>query len=87
MFRKINDILQNGGIIAFPTDTVWGIGCLPSHKQAVQKIYGANADPISQKTVKRKVDGDVTAWQRHAKRTERILGDVLIGEFIIGIWA
>ena len=39
MFRKINDILQNGGIIAFPTDTVWGIGCLPSHKQAVQKIY------------------------------------------------
>lgn len=39
MFRKINDILQNGGIIAFPTDTVWGIGCLPSHEQAVQKIY------------------------------------------------
>lgn len=39
MFQKINTILQSGGVIAFPTDTVWGLGCLPSNKQAVKKIY------------------------------------------------
>lgn len=39
MFSKINEILLNGGVIAFPTDTVWGIGCLPIHKIAVERIY------------------------------------------------
>ncbi len=35
----INEILNNGGIIAFVTDTVWGVGCLPNNKKAVEKIY------------------------------------------------
>ena len=37
--KKINNILLKGGIIAFPTDTVWGIGCLPDNEEAVKKIY------------------------------------------------
>lgn len=37
--EKINDILKNDGVIAFVTDTVWGIGCLPSSEKAVQRIY------------------------------------------------
>lgn len=39
MFKKIKKILKNDGVIAFPTDTVWGIGCLPENKRAVEKIY------------------------------------------------
>ena len=39
MFEKINDILKNGGVIAYVTDTVWGIGCLPDNEEAVKKIY------------------------------------------------
>lgn len=39
MFKNINSILQNGGIIAFVTDTVWGLGCLPTNEKAVKKIY------------------------------------------------
>lgn len=35
----IKNILLNDGIIAFVTDTVWGIGCLPTSKKAVQRIY------------------------------------------------
>ncbi|MDO5305567.1 MAG: L-threonylcarbamoyladenylate synthase, partial [bacterium] len=31
--------LQNGGIIAYVTDTVWGVGCLPNNKEGVDKIY------------------------------------------------
>jgi len=39
MDENINNILKNDGVIAFPTDTVWGIGCLPENKKAVEKIY------------------------------------------------
>lgn len=37
--KELNKKLQNGGVIAFVTDTVWGIGCLPNNKQAIEKIY------------------------------------------------
>lgn len=39
MHKKINEILKNDGVIAFVTDTVWGLGCLPSSEKAVKKIY------------------------------------------------
>jgi L-threonylcarbamoyladenylate synthase len=32
-------VLRNGGIILYPTDTVWGIGCDATNKEAAQKIY------------------------------------------------
>jgi L-threonylcarbamoyladenylate synthase len=32
-------VLRKGGIILYPTDTVWGIGCDATNKEAVQKIY------------------------------------------------
>lgn len=37
--KKAINILKNGGIILYPTDTVWGIGCDASNPEAVQKIY------------------------------------------------
>jgi L-threonylcarbamoyladenylate synthase len=33
------EIIQNGGIILYPTDTVWGIGCDATNAEAVAKIY------------------------------------------------
>ncbi len=38
-YTKINKILLNDGVIAFVTDTVWGLGCMPSSEKAVKKIY------------------------------------------------
>lgn len=35
----IKNILENDGVIAFVTDTVWGLGCLPESEKAVKKIY------------------------------------------------
>lgn len=32
-------VLRNGGIIVYPTDTVWGIGCDATNAEAVAKIY------------------------------------------------
>ena len=36
--KNIKEILENDGVIAFVTDTVWGLGCLPTSKKAVEKI-------------------------------------------------
>ena len=32
-------ILQSGGIILYPTDTVWGLGCNAENEQAVSKVF------------------------------------------------
>ncbi|MDR2911570.1 MAG: threonylcarbamoyl-AMP synthase [Bacteroidales bacterium] len=32
-------ILKTGGVILYPTDTVWGIGCDATNTEAVQRIY------------------------------------------------
>ena len=33
------EVIKEGGIILYPTDTVWGIGCDASNADAVAKIY------------------------------------------------
>ena len=37
--HKAFEVIQNGGIILYPTDTVWGIGCDATNTEAVKKIY------------------------------------------------
>lgn len=32
-------VMKEGGIILYPTDTVWGIGCDATNAQAIQKVY------------------------------------------------
>ncbi|HEY5368684.1 MAG TPA: L-threonylcarbamoyladenylate synthase [Hanamia sp.] len=32
-------VLQSGGIILYPTDTIWGLGCDATNSNAIQKIY------------------------------------------------
>ncbi|RYY35415.1 MAG: threonylcarbamoyl-AMP synthase [Sphingobacteriaceae bacterium] len=36
---KALKIMQDGGIILYPTDTIWGIGCDAANSEAVKKIY------------------------------------------------
>lgn len=37
--KKAVEILRKGGIILYPTDTVWGIGCDATNSDSVAKIY------------------------------------------------
>ncbi|MFK7814195.1 MAG: L-threonylcarbamoyladenylate synthase [Maribacter sp.] len=37
--NKAITILENGGLILYPTDTVWGIGCDATNEEAVHKVY------------------------------------------------
>src|SRR5690554_1379519 len=33
------EIIKNGGVILYPTDTVWGSGCDATNEDAVKRIY------------------------------------------------
>lgn len=37
--KKACEILRKGGIILYPTDTIWGIGCDATNEAAVRRIY------------------------------------------------
>jgi L-threonylcarbamoyladenylate synthase len=37
--EKSLEVLHNGGLILYPTDTIWGIGCDATNEVAVEKIY------------------------------------------------
>ena len=37
--NKALEVLKNGGIILYPTDTIWGIGCDATNQEAIDKIY------------------------------------------------
>jgi tRNA threonylcarbamoyl adenosine modification protein (Sua5/YciO/YrdC/YwlC family) len=39
LIKKAVDILRDGGIIIYPTDTVYGLGCDLSNKKGIEKIY------------------------------------------------
>jgi L-threonylcarbamoyladenylate synthase len=39
------DTLRNGGLILYPTDTIWGIGCDATNAAAVKKIYALKQRP------------------------------------------
>lgn len=66
-------IMKEGGIILYPTDTVWGIGCDARNEEAVRRIYGlkqredsksmlvlVGSEGMLQRTVK---DVPEIAWQ------------------------
>ena len=37
--KKACDVLRKGGLILYPTDTIWGIGCDATNEEAVQRVY------------------------------------------------
>ena len=43
--NKAVDVLKNGGVIIYPTDTVYGIGCDIFNKEALQRIKHIKIDP------------------------------------------
>ena len=45
--EKALKVVKNGGIVVFPTDTVYGIGCDPYNKKSVDKIYQIKERPKS----------------------------------------
>lgn len=37
--KKACEVMQEGGVILYPTDTIWGIGCDATNPEAVKRVY------------------------------------------------
>jgi L-threonylcarbamoyladenylate synthase len=68
------EVLRAGGLVAFPTDTVYGVGSLAFDDQAVESIYAAKDRPI-EKAIPILVGdwGDVEKVALHIPGTARML--------------
>ena len=47
MINKALEVLESGGIIGFPTDTVYGIGCDAYNQDAIERIYKLKNRPLN----------------------------------------
>ena len=45
------DVLKRGGVILYPTDTVWGLGCDATNESAVKKIFEIKQRPESKSLI------------------------------------
>lgn len=48
---KSLEVLRSGGLILYPTDTVWGIGCDATNEKAVERIYHLKQRPESKSMI------------------------------------
>src|SRR5690554_7483321 len=60
--QKAFEVVKNGGIILYPTDTVWGIGCDATNSEAVKKIFALKKRAES-KSMIALVSGDRMLYQ------------------------
>ncbi len=51
ILTDITDVLVKGGLLLFPTDTIWGIGCDATNDEAIRKIYTLKKRDLSQKFI------------------------------------
>ena len=61
VFSDAVETLRRGGVILYPTDTVWGLGCDATNPEAVRKIYDIKKRPDSKSLVLLASDLDMVA--------------------------
>ena len=72
---KIIPILKKGGIILYPTDTVWGIGCDATNAEAVDKIYALKKRAESKSMIC--LVSDFKMLQQYVEEVPEVAYDVL----------
>ena len=69
------EVMKKGGVILYPTDTVWGIGCDATNAQAVAKVYQIKQRDDS-KALICLVDTDVR-MQRYVRNVPNVAWDIM----------
>ena len=73
--KKAVEVLKNGGVILYPTDPVWGIGCDATNAEAVAKVYAIKKRDDS-KALICLVDSDARL-QRYVRQVPNIAWDLI----------
>jgi len=73
--KKAQAILYGGGLILYPTDTVWGIGCDATNAEAVQKVYALKKRAESKAMIC--LVANDAMLERHVKEVPEVAYDIL----------
>ena len=73
--EKCIEILEQGGLILYPTDTVWGIGCDATNEDSVSRIYSLKKRPDT-KTMLCMVASDAML-ERHVEKVPDLAYDIM----------
>lgn len=73
--KKAVEVMRKGGVILYPTDTIWGIGCDATNAEAVAKVYAIKKRDDS-KALICLVDSDARL-QRYVLRVPNVAWDVM----------
>lgn len=73
--RRAVECMRQGGVILYPTDTVWGIGCDATNAEAVAKVYAIKERDDS-KALICLVDSDVR-MQRYVRKVPDVAWDLM----------
>ncbi|MGN0283123.1 MAG: L-threonylcarbamoyladenylate synthase [Prevotella sp.] len=73
--RNAVDVMKKGGVILYPTDTVWGIGCDATNADAVARVYQIKKREDS-KALICLVDSDARL-QRYVRQVPSVAWDLL----------
>lgn len=73
--KKAVEVMRSGGVILYPTDTVWGIGCDATNADAVARVYGIKKRDDS-KAMICLVDSDVR-MQRYVRNVPEVAWNVM----------
>jgi len=68
-------VLREGGVVLYPTDTVWGIGCDATNEQAVSKVFEIKKRSGAKSLVLLACDMDMVA--KHVKEIPNIAIDLV----------
>lgn len=73
--NKCIEVLKSGGIILYPTDTVWGIGCDATNEEAVKKIYELKQREDTKSMIV--IVANDTMLQKHLKDVPDLAWDII----------
>ena len=68
---RAGEIIRNGGLVAFPTETVYGLGGNAFNPQAASKIYAAKGRPSDNPMMKYVNDSNIQ-WQDNSADSSNI---------------
>lgn len=73
--KKAVEVMKAGGVILYPTDTIWGIGCDATNPEAVKKVYEIKKREDSKALISL-VDSDVRL-QRYVRNVADVTWDMI----------
>ena len=72
---KAIEVLNNDGIILYPSDTVWGLGCKSNNENVIQKLYDIKKRVIKKKFIL--LLADDRQLNKYIKEVPEVAWDIL----------